>query len=196
MAARAGSMALGDARADMVLMWMAASRGWSPPGEMSRERYDELRTAEPSPERAFAGSAMSFGGKWFGGYAEGNNGTRGSALAGRDKVTAAGERLAASRISWHPGVDFFDYSSPPRGTVAYLDPPYEGTTGYGDGFDHDRFWKVAESWVLDDVHVYVSEYAAPPGWRSIWAQRKPVSMSAATNQDFRLEQLFVWGDQC
>jgi len=185
-------MSLGDSRADMVILWREARAGWDPPPSMSRAWYEHLRHAEPSPERAFAGAAMSFGGKWFGGYSPPRP-PNDFARAGRNSILRAGRALAqCPRIYWHPGACFFDYATPPPGTVVYLDPPYSGTTGYGSTFDHDRFWKVCREWSEAGAHLYVSEYEAPAGWVSIWTAEKRSTLSKSENRRIAVEHLFAY----
>ena len=57
-----------------------------------------------------------------------------------------------------------------EGDVVYCDPPYKNTDHrYGMRFDSERFWE----WVRTrDYPVYVSEYAAPSGFRVVWSRSK------------------------
>ena len=48
-----------------------------------------------------------------------------------------------SKIQWH-----FDKNS-----IVYIDPPYKNTTGYGNGFDYEKF--VINNW--EYTNIYVSE---------------------------------------
>ena len=79
----------------------------------------------------------------------------------------------------------------PDGAVVYCDPPYKGTSGYGNDkkqtFDHERFYE----WCLTrDFPVFVSEYQMPDGFTEIASTVRADSMSATTAVK-RVEKLFV-----
>lgn len=165
-----------DLQEDLILMWQALQKGWTPPTFISEEDYKVLRHSEPSPERGFIGFAGSFGGKWFGGYARGKDGK------GKDVnyLEAGARSLQRTMDALHDTEVRFLHCSyidrnPPPGIVVYCDPPYEGTLGYGKsaggGFDHEQFWRVMTAWAEKGVHVYVSEYNAPEGWEPIWEKK-------------------------
>lgn len=108
-----------DAHPDLILMWQAVTDGWSPP-DLTKDRYQELRSYPPSPERGYAGFGASFGGKWFGGYG----------VSPRDgEVWRASQRALARQAAVFTahGVRFrcrlFGEYTPPPGTVVYCDPP-------------------------------------------------------------------------
>jgi DNA adenine methylase len=183
----------GDAMKDTALYWQAIRDGWEPPEWISREEYKALKTAEPSPLRAFAGFGCSFGGKWFGGYGAQkidykhpeNHVSYGSM---RTSI-AKREALRGSLIDhidyqrWHPGA----------GCVVYCDPPYSDTTAYAGMplFDSDLFWKIADQWVNSGASVFVSEYSAPDHWNEIWSQSTPSSLKLDDNTSRVTERLFT-----
>lgn len=180
---------------DLILYWQAVQDGWLPPEWISREEYETLRTAPPSPLRAFAGFGCSFGGKWFGGYGAQKVDQKhptGHVSHGSRKITAQKAKgMRGARIvqcdyrHWAPGPD----------AVVYCDPPYAGTTGYDgtDGWDPEEFWATAERWARGGAVVLVSEYRAPEGWRSVWSAparaslRKDSNLMTATESVFMLE---------
>lgn len=61
-------------------------------------------------------------------------------------------------------------SIPLHKAVIYADPPYAGTTAYGnvESFDSAEFWREMKACVKAGAIVFVSEYAAPKGWREVW----------------------------
>lgn len=64
----------------------------------------------------------------------------------------------------------------PPGCVVYIDPPYEGTTGYADDLPRAQVLALALKWSQAGAAVYISE-AVPldlPGWHhiNITAERK------------------------
>lgn len=182
-----------DANQDLILLWQALAAGWQPPSTLTREEWKDLRVAEPSALRAFAGFGCSFGGKWFAGYARPDK-------RSRDKhcyADTAARGLLRKLSTMHPNPEFhhgsYDAWSPGAGTLVYCDPPYASTTTYGavDAFDSERFWKVAESWAEAGSSVFVSEYAAPAPWREVWSAPVQISLKVENNIPPAVERLFT-----
>lgn len=161
---------------DLILFWKAVQDGWVPPASVSQIEYDFLRTASPSPLRAWAGFAASYNGKWWGGYGPKAVG------AGRDYLSES-QRSTLRKAKGLVGVSLSCHSyaecDPKPGDVVYCDPPYEGVLDYGaaTGFDHKSFWKMMESWARNGVRVLVSEYTAPPGWVVVHSFRRVETMN-------------------
>ena len=97
------------------------------------------------------------------------------------------ERLQSLEIKMFSG-DYQDVKILPD-SVVYCDPPYYGTAEYKDGgFDHRRFW----DWVRTrDFPVYVSEYAAPEDFISVWSKEKTCSYSSTNNSKKTVEHIFL-----
>jgi DNA adenine methylase len=180
-----------DVMPDLIMMWQAVQRGWLPPDAITREQYAALRPAPPSPLRAFAGFGCSFGGKWFGGYADSKTTARDAAVRQRE---ASGALAREAPIMARAHVALLDYreARPRPGWLVYCDPPYAGTTTYSaaDAWDADAFWKTAESWARSGCHVLVSEYAAPDGWRCVWEGTTRMVLSSASIRPTVVERLF------
>lgn len=177
-----------DAHPDLVLMWQALQSGWRPRTNISETEYENLRASESSPLRGFAGFAGSFGGKWFGGYA------RGSKPDGTPRNYLAESLRNIERALPYLGdvylLEARDYRLFPVESVdaLYLDPPYAGTTGYKGGFDSEAFWTWASSLGLP---MFISEYAAPKGWITLWETKLRQQTNRDTNaRDVRTERLF------
>lgn len=166
---------LTDSSPDLVKLWKAAQRGWIPPTTLTEEEWRALRHARPSALRGFAGFPCSFGGKWFGGYARDPKGGRNFAASASRSVA---ERGAALRHALIMRADYRDVvtSVPFASSVIYADPPYAGTTAYGgvEPFDTVTFWQTMRECADAGALVFVSEYAAPKGWHTVW-QASPVS---------------------
>lgn len=160
-----------DAHEDLILMWHAAQRGDDVFGPVTEAEHKELRTAPPSARRGFVGYSMSFGGAWFGGFARDSTGKRdfaAEAVRNNAKILASG--LVEFRLS--------DYKSIPDDVLAYLDPPYKGTTQYKDRqtFDHAAFWQ----WVRQrSGPTFVSELQGPEDMQIVW--RKDLVSSNSRN---------------
>lgn len=189
-----------DGHKDLMAMWTAIQRGWEPPRRwISREEYYELKElpgADRLPlqdraHRAFVNFGCSFSGKDWGGWSQ-----------PKPTEVPRWERNYQSLMRVVPAVkgarnvsfgccDYLEHR--PRGAVIYLDPPYEGTTGYGtpEAFDHDLFWQQVRRWSKDNL-VFVSEQNAPEDFVSLW--RKAVTRNMHMRQEeeqIKEEHLFV-----
>jgi DNA adenine methylase len=183
---------VGDIHKDLMLMWNAAALGWTPPGAVSEAEYKRVRASEPSPLRGFVGFGCSFGGKWWGGYARSQcNGDdyyarhAAKSVLEISKILPPNVRGALCRQSYEAWTALIADDC-----VVYADPPYAKTTGYKGGFDHGEFWRVMTHWSDIGAHVFVSEYVAPLGWRSIWMKEQRRKVSGGTG-DMTQEHLFV-----
>lgn len=161
-----------DTHEDLILMWQAVKEGRVPPHELSEAEYQELRNAEPSARRAFAGFGCSFGGKWFGGYARGK---------GRSFPDECARGLLKSAPSFRDAeilrADYREFS-PGSDTLVYCDPPYANTTGYSTGdFDSDEFWRTMQEWNNNGALVFVSEYQAPDHWTHVWEKEVKITLA-------------------
>lgn len=154
------------------------NKGWEPPFEMTREEYDLIRDdphSRPMALVAFAAFGCSFGGKWFGGYAQSKDSKgnpRNHALESRNNLLKQRDRLA--------GTIFLnlDYRSilPPPNAILYLDPPYTSTTKYKDDFDHAEFWNWAREHARKGAKVFVSEYEAPDDFKCVYEKEQTTTV--------------------
>lgn len=73
-------------------------------------------------------------------------------------------------------------------SCVYCDPPYKGTAEYKDGgFDHDRFY----NWLRTrDFPVWVSEYAMPDDFVTVWSRNKNCSYGTHNSRK-TTEHLFL-----
>jgi len=168
-----------DSHEDLILMWQAILAGDATvSADVTEEEYQQLKTAAPSARRGFVGYGTSFGGKWFGGFARG----------GGSNYAATSRRSSEHILSCNPLPTFrhADYTETPDHVVAYLDPPYAGTTSYKSAgkFDHDAFW----SWVSRrQGATFISELSCPLDLPVVWrkqhksqnASNSPTSKGAA-----------------
>jgi len=181
-----------DANAALIALYAAHAAGWRPPAVVTEAEYAAARRLPDSdPLKAFCAVGCSFGGKWFGGYARD--------ATGMDYCGAAGRALARDvpKLADVPFVASFLATAVEPATFGFLycDPPYAGTTGYaGAGaFDSAAFWRKAEAW-SGVCPVFVSEYAAPPGWRAIWERAQTTCLGAiGKTKAAAVERLFVHG---
>lgn len=176
-----------DTHPDLILMWQHVTAGGMLPPTVTRERYRELRHAEPSWERGYIGFGASFGGKWFGGYAVSNR--DGEEWRRSERVINRQAAILAKAGTQFRHAPFGDITPPP-GAVVYCDPPYRSTTGYTTGaFDHDAFYKTLQEWA-PDRHVYLSGYDIDIPARLVWSTERYVTVNGATNTRRVVENLY------
>jgi len=177
-----------DTHEDLILLLNAVRDGWVGPEVVTEDEYNELKTAKPSPLRAFAGFGCSNSGKFFGGYAREST----------ERNFAANARSSLlKRAPLIQGVDFRlesyeDYDG--DADLLYCDPPYDKTTGFTVGaFNTEEFWK----WVREQSRrsiVLVSEYIAPDWATVVWQKKVRTDMNAKSGGKIpRIEKLFTAG---
>lgn len=177
-------------------MWSSLVCGWTP-RIICKDEYKEIRDNKgryPHDLVGWVGIACSYSGKWFGGFA-GSVSTKGGV---RDYQAEAHKNLKA-QIHNLLDVKFvhgsYDSISIPDNSIIYCDPPYEGTTGYKDKFDHSSFWQWCRDKTLEGHTVFISEYNAPDDFECIWAQEVKSSLSAngkSGSNKVSVEKLFVY----
>ena len=169
------------------------------PSVITEEDYSKLnKSRDTNGITGFVGFAMSFGGKWFGGYRRDVKGTKGC----YDNMVTQTRRSKASAVKQSvniQGVDlicakFQELEIPPN-SIIYCDPPYSNTTKYKDGdFPHDEFWQWCRGKVKEGHQVFISEYNAPDDFACVWQQELAVTISKG-KQKKALEKLFVHKSQ-
>ena len=141
----------------------------------------------------FIGFAMSFGGKWFGGYRRDVAGTKGC-IENMKTQTRRSKQNAIEQSKKLKGVDFVhsDYKSlniPPNSLI-YCDPPYEGTTKYKDEFNHVVFWQWCREMASKGHIIFVSEYNAPDDFECVWQKEIVSSLTKDTGSKKAVGKLF------
>lgn len=170
--------------------------------EFTEEDYKQLRKSDEYPYKGYAGFAFSYGGKWLGGWSRNKSGTR-------DYVNES-YRNAINQSKKIQGVKFVHSSYQtleiPPNSIIYCDPPYQNTTSYKDGFDHEKFWDWCRDMGRCGHTVYVSEYSAPDDFTPIWEMEIVSSLTKDTGAKKGVERLFtqtpprldrqlsLWGD--
>lgn len=184
----------------LIEMWKAVSSGWMPPELVTEEKYQKVRDNKDNdkPLTSYIGFAMSFGGKWFGGYRRDIAGTK------DDPELKAFNESEQSRKSYESllkqqkkllSVDF-RYSSyqdldVPANSIIYCDPPYKDTTKYKDSFDHEMFYDWCRQKHKEGHQVFVSEYQMPDDFICVWSKEVNNSLTKDTGSKKGIEKLFV-----
>ena len=182
-----------DSNEYMVAFWQAIQSGWVPPEAIGRDLYDSLKANpqdHPKELVGFAGSGVSFGGKWFGGH------LKTSASDASRNYAAESSRSAVRQAARIIGVHFVhsDYSELeiPSGSIVYCDPPYADTIRYKEEFHSQAFWRWAKAKAKADAgcYVFVSEYSAPDFARCILEIQHKTTMDRNTAST-RIEKLYA-----
>lgn len=138
---------------------------------------------------SYALIALSFSGKWCGGWAR----ARKSDGSPRDFV-AEQCRAAIKQQKLLQGAklvnsSYKDLDIPPQ-SIIYCDPPYEGVTGYKGKFDHDEFWQWCRDKAAEGHTVFISEYSAPDDFECVWQQELKATVAKDGKQKKAIEKLF------
>lgn len=157
----------------LIEMWQALQQGWEPPDLVTEDMYNLVRLSPDTFEPAFVayvGFAMSFGGKWFGGYRRDKKGQKGDlenmvvqSRRSKDSLLKQRELLKTVEFVFTDFLELYVTDA-----TIYCDPPYKGTTKYKDDFDHYKFWNWVRFMSLENK-VFVSEYEAPEDFKCIWS---------------------------
>ncbi len=176
-----------DLSEDLILFYKEMQNGWKPPETLSEEKYRQLKTMHPSGLRGFAGFFCSFGGKWFGGYARDPKTNRSFPKeAHTDALRLASQTVDVEFSCLHYS-EFLEII--PRGSFVYCDPPYKGTTGYKNKFNHTFFWEQMRMW--SNVHdILISEYKAPDDFECVWSIERKTELNTKDGKALRIEKLF------
>ena len=174
-----------DIDQDLITLWDAVSKGYTPPKYFTEGEYREIKTSESTPTKGYAAFALSYGGKKFGGWCRDSEGKR-------DYVDEA-YRNAIKQFPKLLNVNFVlsDYLTLniPNGSLVYCDPPYRGTTGYKFKFNHDEFWDWVR-YTSKNNKVFISEYTAPDDFYCLWEKNVKSSLTGDTGARSAVEKLF------
>lgn len=189
-----------DIHPHLMTMWQAVSNGWTPPKFVSEEDYKKAQlTKELTPEVGYIGFALSFGGKWFGGYRRDKAGIKNYHEEVLKNSQIQSNRSFKNSLIQFPkllGVEFICCSYTelkiPKNSIIYCDPPYEGTTKYATSkFDHKEFWNWCNDKYQEGHTVFVSEYNAPKDWKCVWEKKVNSSLTLDTGSKQNIERLFT-----
>lgn len=141
-----------DGNRYIIAVLKRAQRGGEFPDVITEEFYQQVKNnkdAYPDWLVGFVGFGCSFGGKFFRGFARGDQNYASLAANSLSKIDLSGVQLSAS--------DYQNAEIPKGSGLIYCDPPYENTTGYSIAFDTEQFYKWAREQAQKHT-VLVSEY--------------------------------------
>lgn len=177
----------------LIELFRYVQQGGMLPNEISREEYIDVRQHKEKYDPWFVGCVgflSSYNGKFFGGYS-------GEVLTKVGTIRNyydESKRNLLKQVKSLQSVEFIksDYRNLRcNGYVIYCDPPYAGTTGYVDDFNHEEFWNIVREWSKNNI-VLVSEQVAPPDFKVVW--QKDIRRTQ-DNQSRKIvtEKLFIKG---
>lgn len=169
------------------------------PEVITESEYKAAQNEKPLTGIAgFIGFAMSFGGKWFGGYRRDKAGSKGCVENMRTQTRRSRNSAIKQSVNIQ-GVKFISSSYSeldiPDCSIIYCDPPYANTTKYKDDFNHDEFWQWCRDKVKEGHQVFISEYKAPDDFICVWQQELNVSVAKDGKHKKAIEKLFVHESQ-
>lgn len=182
----------------LIEMFKALQQGWQPPDEVLNEEYRYLMTQRHIDQNdlfdnaiiGFVGFGCSYGGRYFEGYARGNDNKgnpRNYSLESKRNVLKQIENLKDVYFNYG---DYRDLKIPPN-SIVYCDPPYAGTKKYKSDFNHKEFWTWCNNQVQNRHKLFVSEYDAPEDWECIWEKEVNSSLTTDTGAKKSIERLFT-----
>ena len=187
-----------DSNIHLIQMFIALQEGWQPPDNISNEEYkylmskknEDLKDLYANALIGFAGIGCSYSGRWFEGYARGND-NKGNPR----NYSAESKKNLMRSMSNIMDVEFVhaDYKEIviPEKSIIYCDPPYFGTKKYIGKFNHYIFWQWCRAQSNKGSKVFVSEYDAPEDWECIWEKSTNSSLTANTGAKKSIERLFT-----
>jgi len=176
----------------LIAMWQSLQKGYELPQNLSKEQYLHIKDhLDDDPALSgFVGFGCSFGGKWFGGYAN---------TPGRNYCSNA-YNSTMKKFSKLQDVQFYnnDYSNfiLPDNSLIYCDIPYKNTTQYCTKevgiFDHDKFY----DWVgrnSSRYDIFISEYSGnvPLGYEIVWSVGSKQDMHNKTGKKAKTEEVLI-----
>lgn len=184
----------------LIFLLNALKDGWIPPNIITEEEYKTARKKYSSgtglnyidgPLIGFIGFCCSYSGKWWGGYARGND----SKGIPRNYADEAARHLVKQGASLkHISFSCNNYKDLliSWGSLIYCDPPYENTTKYSTGnFNHDEFWEWCRQKGKNNT-VLVSEYNAPDDFECLVEVKGLCSsLTQETGSKKATEKLFI-----
>lgn len=186
---------LSEIQSDLVELWRSALAGTFNPKRINDDEYKLIARNEMqvTPEdRAFYATACSFGGKWFGGFARGQDFHQigiNSIERKRRLLEEHSDSITITNESYEQAVE--RHRGNPN-TVFYFDPPYQGTTGYKGTprFNNGRFWDVVRDISRDHV-VFVSEYTYPDDFVPVQTFNSQITLDISNDKPTKREFLLV-----
>lgn len=165
------------------------------PDTITEEEYNKVKNNKSNYEDWYVGLVGfcgSFGAKYFGGYARGNDNRNRQNEAIRN-IRRQIENLKNIKFNC---LNFLDLPKDKiKGYVIYCDPPYRGTIKYGtDEFPYEEFYEWCKEMSIHNT-ILISEYNMPDDFECIWEKKLKNSLGSGVNKGSdknRTERLYTY----
>lgn len=175
-----------------ICLFKGIQEGFVPPDFVSESDYKKAQqNREVNPLVSFVGYGCSYSGKWFGGYARGNDAKgnpRNYCLESKKNIMNQSHNIK-DILFINSSYDEFEI---PDNSIIYCDPPYENTTSYKDKFNHSKFWQWCRDMANKGHKIFVSEYNAPDDFKCLWEMEVNSSLTKDTGSKKAKEKLFKY----
>ena len=175
----------------VALLDAIGNASYIPPSQVSELDYQICKAYPGKFPKCYVGFlafCCSYAGKFWGGYARGEDSYGLPRNFAAEQVRSLEKQRFGLSGAVFSSVNYLDLEIP-EGSTIYCDPPYFGTTKYKIDFDHEQFWV----WVKEKSErnrVFVSEYSAPDWATCVWEKRVTNSLTRETGARVGLERLF------
>lgn len=181
-----------DYHPDLIDMWKKVKENkLKLPKNISEKDYNRLKKAKsPNALKAVAGFGLSFGGKYFAGYAQNSAGNSGRVFFNefKNSIEKIKPKIQKKNVNFYnKSYDKFN----PKNMLIYCDPPYNKTEGYSTGdFNSENFWNVMRKWSKNNC-VFISEEKAPKDFKVVWKKSKRRTLDH-TSRFRKEEKLYMY----
>lgn len=160
---------------------------------ITEEKYKDIQNSKDDYEDwvvGYTGFLLSFGGKFFGGYARDRKGFR--------EYNGEARRNLKAQQNLIRDVDFYcgSYDEVPLipNSIIYCDIPYKNTTQYNTskGFDYEGFYEWCINKSNEGHNIFISEYFMPEDkFDCIWQKEITNGLTVDGKQNKGIEKLFI-----
>lgn len=194
-----------DYHPDLIQLWIdLQNENFIPPENIDEKYYNECKLLEsPNSLKGFVGFGLSFGGKYFSGYADKYKNNKKEDFL-KESINSINKIKSKLKNIEFNCCNYYDHK--PNNLLIYCDPPYQKTkfpiryrtdVKHYDIFDNNKFWDIMRDWSKNN-YVFISETSAPDDFIVIWEKKthRSASQSEKTryknNSDtYKTEKLFV-----
>lgn len=186
-----------DADKYVIATLNALRDGWTPPYEVSKEEYVDIKNNKDNYEDClvgYIGYELSFGAKWFGGYVKRCDKKSHGDIYSYKSCMKQAPYLKGIKFNVMNFKDLLKYGV--RDSVIYCDPPYKGTTKYKtDPFNYDEYYDFVRK-LSEKNTVLCSEYWMPDDFECIWEKETTTQIDsgrkANSDKNVRIERLYTY----
>lgn len=184
-----GNRIASDNNSYLIALYQAIKDGWVPEFDYTEDEYNYVRThKEESPYlTGYFGFALSYGGKWFGGWRRDKQGKRNYVLEAHNNML---KQIPLIKDIIFANCSYFQII-PPKNSIIYCDPPYRGTTKYHSDFNYENFYSWCREMKNLGHQIFVSEYSMPEDFKCVWQKEIVSSLTQDTGSKKAVEKLFT-----